>query len=149
MFNQDDSVIKTVDDDVLNEVEDFPCLGSHMNSCSKGIIVRIGKARTTLMKLNTIWISILINSIKMNFLQAIVGTVLLYGSNDWTLTQALSKELDGAHTKMLRVVKNITWQQHITNEVLCGGLSNISTAIKDASDPVVTAGGARMKSYTI
>ena len=59
-----------------------------------------------------------------------IETVLLYGSTTWTLTQSLDKTLDGAYTKMLRVVKNVTWQQRITNEVLCAGLPRILTTIR-------------------
>lgn len=58
-------------------------------------------------------------------------TVLLYGSNTWTLTHLLMKKLDGAYTKMLRVVKSITWQQRITNDALYGGLPRITTTIKE------------------
>ena len=52
--------------------------------------------------------------------------MLLYGSCTWTLTKELEKKLDGCYTKMLRVVKNVSWKQHIRNEVLYG---KITTAI--------------------
>ena len=61
-----------------------------------------------------------LSNIEINFFRATLGTVLLYGSNAWTLTQALSKKLGGTYTKMVSVVKNITWQQHIGNEALYG-----------------------------
>ena len=35
-----------------------------------------------------------------------------------------------AHTKMLRVVKNVTWRQRITNEMLYAGLPTILTTIR-------------------
>ena len=41
------------------------------------------------------------------------------------------KKLDGAYTKMLRVVKKVTWQNHIANEVLYAGLPRISTTITE------------------
>ena len=47
--------------------------------------------------------------------------VLLCGSTAWTLTQSLDKKLDGAYTKVLSVLKNVTWQKHITNGVLHTG----------------------------
>ena len=58
-------------------------------------------------------------------------TVLLYVSTAWTLTQSLDKQLDAAHTKMLRMVKNVTWRKRITNEVLYAGLPIISTTIRE------------------
>ena len=46
-------------------------------------------------------------------------------------TQSLDKKLDGAYTKMLRVVRDMTWQKHITNEVLYAGLPRISTTVQE------------------
>ena len=63
--------------------------------------------------------------------RATVETVLPYGSTAWTLTQSLDKKLDGAYAKMLRVVKNVTWQKRITNEVLYAGLPRISTTDRE------------------
>ena len=44
---------------------------------------------------------------------------------------------------MLKVVKNVTWQKRITNEVLYAGLPRISTTKRErgASGSVVIAGG--------
>ena len=63
--------------------------------------------------------------------KAKVETAPLYGSMAWTLAQSPDKNLDRAYAKMLRVVKNVTWRQCITNEVLYAGLSSISTTIKE------------------
>ena len=47
---------------------------------------------------------------------------------------------------MLRVVKNVTWRQHVTNEVLYAGLPRISTTIGERSlSSVVIAGGLKME----
>ena len=108
LVNQDDGAIKAVDGNALNQVKDFLCLRSWISFCSKDINVRIGKAWTALLKLNTIWKSNLPDDIKTDFFRETVETVLLYGSNAWTLTQALSENLGGAYTEMLRVIQNIT-----------------------------------------
>ena len=60
-----------------------------------------------------------------------VETVLLYGLTGWTLTQSLDKKLDGTYTKMLRVVKNVTWWQRNTNEVLYARLPRILTTVRE------------------
>ena len=39
--------------------------------------------------------------------------------------------MDGAYTRMLRVVKNVTWQKLITNEVLYTGLPRILTTERE------------------
>ena len=131
LFNQDEGDLKALDGDVLNQVEDFQYLGAWLNTCSKDINIRIGRAWTALLKLNTIWKSNLQEDLKVQFFRATVETVLLYGSSSWTLTKALSQKIDGAYTKMLRVVKNVTWEQHVTNKVLYGKLPSITTIIEE------------------
>ena len=49
LFNQDEGDLKTIDGDVLNQVEDFQYLGAWLNTCSKDINVRIGRAWTALL----------------------------------------------------------------------------------------------------
>ena len=56
-----------------------------------------------------IWKSELSGGLKTGFFRATVKMVLLYGSTAWTLAQSLAKKLDGACTKMQRVVKNVIW----------------------------------------
>ena len=84
-----------------------------------------------LHKLDTVWKSELSDGLRIGFFRATVETVFLYGSTAWTLTQSLDKKLDGAYTKMLRVVKNVTWRQRIANEVLSAGIPRISTTIRE------------------
>ena len=55
--------------------------------------------------------------------------MLLYGSCMWTLTKELEKKLDGYYTKMLRVVNNVSWKQHMRKKVLHGEIPKITTAI--------------------
>ena len=56
-----------------------------------------------------VFLSEVSDGLKIGFFRATVETVLLFGSTAWTLTQSLDKKLDGAYTKMLIVVKNVTW----------------------------------------
>ena len=44
---------------------------------------------------------------KIRFFRVTVETVLLFGSMARTLAQSLDKKLDGAYTKLLRVVKDV------------------------------------------
>ena len=53
-------------------------------------------------------------------------SVLLYGSESWTLTKSLEKRLDGCYTRMLRAALNISWRAHTTNEELYGDLPKIT-----------------------
>ena len=71
------------------------------------------------------------NCLKFGFFRATAEMVLLYGSTAWTLTQSVDKKLKRAYTKILRVVKNVTWQNRITNEVLYAELPRISTTVRE------------------
>ena len=82
-----------------------------------------------LRKLEPFWKSTLPKKLKLKFFHSTVTTVLLYGSCTWTLTKELEKKLDCCYTKILRVVKNVSWKQHMRNEVLYGEIPEITTAI--------------------
>ena len=67
---------------------------------------------------------------KVGVLTAAVESVLLYGSESWTLTAALTKRLDGLYTRLLRFALNITWRDKWTNENLYQGLPKISEKLR-------------------
>lgn len=52
-------------------------------------------------------------------------SILLYGSECWTLTQTLQKSLDGCYTRMLRVVLNIKQDEHVASKRLYGELPHV------------------------
>ena len=58
-------------------------------STESDISIRIGKAWGALNKLDSIWKSNLNKSIKAEFFRATVESVLLYGSQSWTITKTL------------------------------------------------------------
>ena len=67
-----------------------------------------------------------------------VNTILLLpsnqfyyiGSETWTITQTMKKQLDGCYTRMLRVALNVSWKQHIPNIQLYGELPPVSTKVQ-------------------
>ena len=59
-----------------------------------------------------------------------VESVLLYGSESWTMTDTLSKRIDGTYTRLLRTALNVSWRQHLTNRQLYGNLPPISSVIR-------------------
>ena len=63
------------------------------------------------------------------FLSA-VEPILMYGCETWTLTETLTQRLDVCYTRMLRMVQNISWKQHITKNNLYGKLAKLSTKIR-------------------
>ena len=92
---------------------------------------RIGKAWGALLKRDTIWKSNLSNQLKIKFFQATVESVLLYGTETWTLTKEICNRLDGNCTRMLRVVLSVSWRAHMTNKELYGKLLRTTEMLKE------------------
>jgi len=70
-------------------------------------------------------------STKLKVFKTCVETILLYGSESWTLTKTLSKKIDGNYTRLLRAALNISWKRHMTNKQLYGGMPYISKVIRN------------------
>ena len=95
-------------------VQDFKYLGGYTDS-GYDMNTRIGQAWSALNSLDKVWKAAIKNETKIKVFKASVETILLYGSESWTLNVARSKKLDGSYTKMLRAVYNISWRDHVTN----------------------------------
>ena len=65
---------------------------------------------------------------KVNLFCATVEYVLTYGSDTWTLSKSLEKQLDGCYTRMLRMALNIKGK--IRNEDLYQELPPISSKVR-------------------
>ena len=76
------------------------------------------------------WQSDLSKDLKINLFRAAVESVLLYGSESWTITDTLSKRVDGTYTRLFRTALNVSWRQHLTNRQLYGNLPPISNIIQ-------------------
>ena len=100
-----------------------------MSSSEQDIHVRKALAWSACNKLSKIWKSDLSRYIKVRLFRPIVESILLYGSETWTLTKELTKWLDGTYTRMLRCALNISWKSHTTNEVLYGNIPKLSETI--------------------
>ena len=112
-------------------VEDFTYLGSNIQSTDKDIQIRKAKAWAALNKLDKIWKSELNINMKRNFFEAVVESVLLYGSTTWTLTKKQEARLDGCYTRMLRAALNVSWEDHPTKRFLYGPLPPVTTKIRE------------------
>ena len=131
VFNhQDDVTVKTSTGAILEVVEDLKYLGSWTQSSSKDINTRKARAWRACNKLTKIWKSNLPRSSKIKLFQATVESILLYGSETWTVTTKVRKMLDGCYTRLLRSPLNISWKTHMTNEQFYGDLPKVSDKIK-------------------
>ena len=79
--------------------------------------------------MTSVWNSNLPCQTKLSFFYATVESVLLYGSECWTLKPTLEKSLDGCYTRMLRAVLNINKSAHVTNIILYKGIPRVSEKI--------------------
>ena len=81
-------------------------------------------------KMRKIWKSSLKRKLKLHLFISTVKCVLQYGSETWTLTSALTKQLDGCYTRLLRMALDIPWQSHTTNVHLYGDLPKVSEKVR-------------------
>jgi hypothetical protein len=126
----DDGIVLSVQAGPLVRVDQFRYLGALIADSVRDVNSRIGLAWTAAIGLDPIWRSGLDNPLKVSFFRSVVESVLLYGCETWSLTEALNTKLDGNYTRLLRYIQGIHWSQHITNEVVYNSLPKLSTTIR-------------------
>ena len=82
----------------IERVGDFLYFGSWISTMERDIKIRKAKAWAACHKLKTLWKSKLRRQLKIRIFIACVESVLLYGSETWSLNTRLSKMLDGCYT---------------------------------------------------
>ena len=109
----DPIVLKTADGQTLQVEKDFKCLDSWINSSENDIKVRKDLSWNVLhicsYSMHIIWKSKINLPLKRRLFVATVESVLIYGSESWTLNIQQQKSSDGTYTLMLRKVLNIYW----------------------------------------
>ena len=115
---------------VLKVVDNFKYLGAWTESTEKDFNVRKALAWNACHKLRKIWSSQLSRILKVRLFVATVESLLMYGAETWTLTKSLQKQLDGMYTRMLRMVLNVSWKDHLTNKELYGNLPKVSMKVQ-------------------
>ena len=121
--------VKSIDGEVLKNVDNFIYLGSEIESTNIEIKIRNTKSWAALEKLSSIWKLSHSTTLKRNFFRAVVESVLLYGSEARTLTKTHEKKLDGTYTRMLRTILNISWKEHPTKIRLYGNIPPLTSII--------------------
>ena len=122
--------IKTSDGSILEEVDDFTYLGSLVSSSRADIAKRIGLAWAAHNKMSRIWRSTLSRKTKTRLFRSTVESVFLYGSAAWTLTETLSKKIDGCFTRLLRSALGFTWKDHVSNKELYAEVPKATDTVK-------------------
>ena len=109
-----------IDDNLIEEVEDFTYLGSVVDKTGgteRDIKARIVKARKAFVLLKNIWRAKDIKTLtKFRIFNTNVKSVLLYGSETWKMTKALQNKIQTFVNNCLRRILNIRWQDKVRNE---------------------------------
>ena len=99
----------TTDGTQLEVVYDFKYLGSWIDNTEADLRSRKAEAWRACNKLTKVWKSDLSREIKVRLLGSAVESILLYGSDAWTLTEKLTRQIDGCYTRLLRTALGIKW----------------------------------------
>ena len=121
--------ISSNDGNVLKEVSDFKYLGSYVVDSRMDFNTRKAQAWSACNRLHHVWQSNISNKTKISFFKACVESILLYGSETWTMKKELQDRLDGTYTRLLMRVKNISWHQHKTKAEIYEKLPPISSVV--------------------
>jgi len=94
---------------------------------SKDFNCRKALAWKAAMRLIRIWKSKKVSrQVKLNLFLACVESTLLYNAVTWTMTNGLTKKLDGCYTRLLRYCLGLKWSDRITNTTVYGHLPSVS-----------------------
>ena len=114
---------------MLSKVYDFKYLGSFTNT-DHDMDVRIAQSWNAFHSLRKIWKSKIKRATKTKVFKACVESILLYGSESWTLNVTRTKRLDGTYTKILRSAYDLSWKDHPTIATIYGRLPRISQVVR-------------------
>ena len=130
LFNQNVQMdVMSRDGNKVKVVGNFKYHGGWMYSSEKDFEVRKAQAWSACHKLKKIWSSKLSKKFKIRLFITTVESILLYGSETWTINKSFDKTLDGCYTTMLRMALNVNWQDMIPSSELYGGLPLVSSKL--------------------
>ena len=122
----------------LEEVDAFKYLGATLTKDGRStteIKIRIAMAISSMTKLTTIWRNREISfPTKLKLYKALIQTILLYGSESWTLTAETTKRIQSFEMKCYRKLLGISWREHKTNEFVKSQI----TLLAGPQEPLLT-----------
>jgi len=103
----------------LEEVTEFTYLGSVQSTtgrCQPDIVRRIGIASTSVHSMNKVWRQTRLQlQTKLRLYQTCILSILLYGSEIWTLLQEDLRKLEVFHMRSHRMILGIRWHDFVRN----------------------------------
>ncbi|XP_066482784.1 DBIRD complex subunit ZNF326 isoform X2 [Tiliqua scincoides] len=127
----------TISEHELEVVHDFVHLGSTISdtlSLDNELNRRIGKAATTFSRLTKrVWSNKkLTENTKIQVYRACVLSTLLYCSESWALDSQQERKLNAFHTRCLRSILGISWQDKVPNNTILerAGIPSVYALLK-------------------
>lgn len=118
----------------LEQVVHFKYLGQQITVDGKSeneIKIRIGTARTCFTSMSSLLTSRHISfQLRLRLVQCYVYSVLLYGSETWTLTKSLEKKIEAFEMWIFRRLGKISWTEKKTNQEVCTMLNVKPTLLR-------------------
>ena len=137
-----------VNDEILKATDSFTYLGSTLSreaNINVEVNKRLSKANYAFGRLRKkVWDRRGISQeTKLKVYMAVVLTVLLYACKSWTVYSHHARKLNHFHTKCLRIILSIKWQDMVPDtEVLTrAGIPSIHTLLQKAQVTVAYPGG--------
>ncbi|KAL9954336.1 hypothetical protein ACROYT_G041858 [Oculina patagonica] len=104
---------------IMREVEDQGSIITVTGGTEEDVKCRIGKARLAFNMLRPVWnASSISTKTKLRIFTTNVKATLLFGSQTWKVTQALSNKLQSFVNKCLRKILKTHWPEKISNKEL-------------------------------
>ena len=125
-----------INGDPVEDVTQFEYLGAFISTDgggTKDLGNRIGKARATFNRLKNIWQASNIRmKTKLKLYKTLVIPVLMYGSETWKINKIDNQRLDVFHSRCLRRILKIKWEDRISNEEIMErtGMSRMSAQVQ-------------------
>ena len=118
--NEDLNVNVTLDGRTIPQVEKYKYLGCVIDKDGRSeseVVKRIGMAKSSFGKVRKVLTNMELDlRIRLRLLKCFVWSVLLYGSEAWTLDKKLKKRLEAAEMWFLRRMLRVPWTARMTNE---------------------------------
>jgi hypothetical protein len=123
-------LLRLMDNKPVLSVRDFRYLGSYAAKERSDLTARLAAGWVPLQGAAKWWKSATLPvSSKITFFNALVMSIVLYGSESWVVTDDLTDRLNGAYTRMLRFAKGLDFRDHPTIEIIYDGLPSVVTYV--------------------
>ena len=103
----------------IEQVERFCYLGSLITQdarCHEEIKRRIGMGKDAFYKRKELLRGKLSRNLKKKMIKTMIWSVVLYGSETWTITENDKKKLEALEMWIWRRMEKVSWTEHKTNE---------------------------------